>query len=67
MALTMKQWRRAKEFTQEQMADYLGIHVNTYINWEKDPGKISVENSKKIASVLNVSIDDIVFSNEVTA
>lgn len=62
MALTMKQWRKAKEISQEKMAEELGIHVNTYINWEKDPGKISIENSKKISEILNVPLDEISFS-----
>lgn len=35
MSLTVRQWRRAKDITQEQMAESLGIHVNTYQNWEE--------------------------------
>ena len=61
MALTMKQWRKAKEISQERMAEYLGIHVNTYINWEKEPEKISIENSQKIAEIFGIPINDILF------
>lgn len=61
MALTMRQWRRAKELTQEYMAEKLGVHINTYSNWEKEPQKISIENSQKIANVLCVPLNDIVF------
>lgn len=61
MALTMKQWRKAKEITQERMAERLGIHVNTYINWEKEPEKISIENSQKIAEIFGIPLNDILF------
>lgn len=66
MSLTMRQWRKAKELSQEYMAKGLGIHVNTYINWEKEPEKISIENSRKIADLLSVPIDDIQFRKEGT-
>ena len=62
MALTLRQWRKAREITQEKMADRLGVHINTYPNWEKEPGKITIENSKKIAEILGVPLDDISFS-----
>ncbi|MBR2654701.1 MAG: helix-turn-helix transcriptional regulator [Lachnospiraceae bacterium] len=62
MALTLRQWRKAREITQEKMADRLGVHINTYQNWEKEPGKITIENSKKIAEILGVPLDDISFS-----
>jgi len=65
MALTLRQWRRAKEITQKEMADKLVIHVNTYQNWEESPDKISVSNAVKIADILGVSIDDIDFRKEV--
>lgn len=64
MALTIRQWRRAKEITQEQMAERLGIHVNTYQNWEEAPGKISVTKAVEIAEILGITINDIVFQSE---
>ena len=64
MALTLRQWRKAREITQEQMAKALNIHINTYQNWEKDPGRISVTNVMKIAEVLKVSVNDIIFNSE---
>lgn len=64
MALTLRQWRKAREITQEQMAKALNVHINTYQNWEKDPGRISVTNVMKIAEVLKVSINDIIFNSE---
>lgn len=64
MTLTIRQWRRAKEITQEQMAEKLGVHVNTYQNWEESPGKISVTKAVQIAEIFGVTLDDILFQNE---
>lgn len=66
MALTLRQWRRAKEITQQGMADMLGVHVNTYQNWEEAPDKISITNAVKIANIFNLTIDDIDFRKETT-
>lgn len=67
MALTMRQWRKAKEISQESMADALNVHVNTYLNWEKAPEKISVSQAKKISEILGVPLNDIIFSKEAPA
>ncbi len=64
MSLTLKQWRRAKEITQQEMADKLGVHVMTYKNWEKEPGKISISNANNIANILGLTVDDIDFVKE---
>lgn len=66
MALTLRQWRIAKEITQQGMADMLGVHVNTYQNWEEAPDKISITNAVKIAKIFNLTIDDIDFRKETT-
>ena len=62
--LTLKQWRRVREISQENMAKQLGIHVNTYINWEQDPGGITITNAGKIAKILGVSPNEIAFEAE---
>lgn len=64
MALTLRQWRRAKEISQEKMAQILGVHVNTYQNWEEDPEKISIGKAMAIAEVFGISLDDITFRKE---
>ncbi len=66
MSLTVRQWRRAKDITQEQMAESLGIHVNTYQNWEEAPEKISIEKAVKIAEIFGVTLDDVSFKKEVS-
>ena len=61
---TVRAWRRAKEISQEEMADKLKIHVNTYQNWESEPDKISISNAKKIAEIFGVSLDEILFERQ---
>jgi len=52
-----------QNFTQEQMASKIGVHINTYRNWEEQPQKISIEKAKKISVALNISINEIFFNN----
>lgn len=58
---TVRQWRKVKEITQEDMANRLGVHVNTYQNWEKEPEKITIANAVKIAEIFGVSMNEISF------
>lgn len=59
--ITLRGARLSREFTQEQMADLCGVHVNTYIAWEKEPSKIPVSKAIKICSELKMPIDGIIF------
>lgn len=61
MPLTLRQWRLAKEISQETMAKNLGVHVNTYQNWEKAPEKISIRDAVRIAKILSVDMNDVSF------
>lgn len=60
---TLRQLRLAKEISQEKMAEELGIHRNTYASLEENPGKISIDQAKAIALILEVSVDAIFFGN----
>lgn len=61
MSLTLREWRRVKEISQEAMATKLNIHVNTYQNWEKEPEKIAWGKAVEISKILGVSINEISF------
>lgn len=63
MKLTLEEWRRVKNISQNQMADLLGIHVNTYRAWEEDPEKIRLSKAVLIAEKLDISMDDILFTH----
>lgn len=66
MGLTLKQWRLAKEISQEEMAAKCKVHRNTYAAWEENPDNISVGNAKIIANALHESVDTIFFNNDST-
>lgn len=59
--LTLKEWRRAKNISQESMAEWLGIHVNTYRSWEDKPSEIKLGYAVKIAAILDLEMTDIKF------
>lgn len=66
MSLTMRQWRLARELTINDMAKACKVHPNTYAAWEKEPGKVKVDDAFRIASALGVTIDDIFFNVDTT-
>lgn len=61
MRMSLKAWRRAKGISTRAMAKKLGITQTTYINWEKKPKKISIENAFRISTILDVEVNDIIF------
>lgn len=64
--LTLKEWRRAKGFSQQSMADRLNVHINTYRDWESNPEKIRMSDAQKIADILGVGMTDIIFLSQST-
>ena len=66
MKLTLEEWRRAKKVSQEQMADLVGVHVNTYRTWEENPGEIRLSKAAIIAERLEITLDDILFTRDTT-
>ena len=66
MGLTLEEWRRARNVSQEKMAEVCGVHLNTYRLWEKSPGEIRIDNAIKIADFLQISLDDIILSANTT-
>lgn len=56
----IRQLRLAKGFTQESLADTVGLH-RTYIgNIERGEESVSVDNAAKIAKALKVSLSELV-------
>jgi DNA-binding XRE family transcriptional regulator len=58
---TIKQHRTWKGITQKEKADALGVVRQTYINWETRPMSLTIDKAFKIADILGVDINDIVF------
>lgn len=61
MKLTLREWRRLKEVSQEEMAKACGVHVNTYRTWEEKPSMIKLTDARTIADRLEITLDDIIF------
>ena len=47
--------------SREYMANKLGCHRNTYARMEEKPQNITMEEADKLATILNVSVNDIIF------
>lgn len=64
MTLSLRQARRLKEKTQDEMAKLLKVHVMTYRKIEENPDLATIEQAKKIAEYLGVTYDEIFFARE---
>lgn len=66
MEMSIKQIRLSKEIKQQEMADALGIHVQTYRKLENNPENATIAQAKRIAEVLEVPYDNLIFTEEST-
>lgn len=53
----IKDYRKLKNITQEEMANKLNVSRQSYINYENGETEPSFETLKKISKILSVSID----------
>ena len=63
---TLKSARVFRNLTQQELADKLGVHVNTYSDWEKHPENLRIKTAQKIAEILEISAGDIFFGTDTT-
>lgn len=59
--INMRQARLLRERTQQEVADALGVHVQTYRRLEEHPNEATIEQAKKIAAFLGFEMDDLFF------
>lgn len=64
--ITLKAARVNAGLTQKELAKILGRNEATIVNWEKNPTKITIENFKKICTVLNVQSEQIFLGTKST-
>lgn len=55
--LRLKEVRKSKGMTQQDVAKYVGISQNNYSYWENGKVKIDNDSIKKLADLFNVSVD----------
>lgn len=64
MQVTVKKARLLTGMTQAEMALLLGVHVTTYMKWERDPEEMKIKIAKKFSDIVNIGYDQIFFDRE---
>lgn len=59
--ITMIMARIGANLTQQQLADALGVHVQTYQRMEKHPEDISIKHANEFARIVGVPLKNINF------
>lgn len=60
----IKELRSAKNFSQEAFAQKIGVHVTHLSRYERGKSVPSLEVAEKIASTLEVSLDEMVYGKQ---
>lgn len=61
MSITVKQARVGKDFTMQEVADKMGIHVQTYAKLEKDPEQFTIRQAEDFCGIVEVPMEKIFF------
>ena len=64
MAQTIRQARRARGWTQLQLATRLGVTPVTVYNWERGYSEPRVSQFRRLARLLGASMDELVLAGE---
>ena len=62
--MLLKDARKAERYTQQQVADYLGVSRPTYQKYEENPELVTIEDAKKLARLFKVHPQDIFFGQD---
>ena len=63
MSVTVKQARIGIEATQQEIADKMGIHVQTYARLEKHPEDMTITQAIALANIVKLSVSDFSFAS----
>ena len=63
MQITMKQARVGAEMTQQQVADRMGIHVQTYQRMEQHPQDVTIKQGKIFSEIVGCNFEDVFFDS----
>ena len=50
--------RKKERYTQQNVADYLGVSRITYAKMEKNPGDITLDDARRLAALFKVDVRD---------
>ncbi len=62
----LKALRKKAGLTQEELAEYVGVHLNTVSRWENDIDTPKTLHIKKLAQALNVTDDELLNGKQET-
>jgi transcriptional regulator with XRE-family HTH domain len=60
----IRQYRKSLKMTQEELAKKMKVIQPNVYRWEKDLVTPSIDTIKKMAKILNVSVDGLIFSDD---
>ena len=64
MPITMRQARIGIDATQQEIADKMGVHVQTYARMEKHPEDLTIKQAVQFAAIVGHPISDLYFGVE---
>lgn len=64
MATPVKVARIEADMSQQDVADRMGIHVQTYAKLEKNPDMMTIDDAKLFSSIVGRNITDIFFASD---
>ena len=62
----IKNLRKRKEITQEELAEYLGISFQSVSKWERGEGFPDITMLPDLADFFNISIDDLIGADRIS-
>lgn len=63
MVLSPKQARMLCDLTQQEVAERLGVHRQTYMNWERNADEMPVGKAKEFSKIVGKGVDEIFFDS----
>lgn len=64
MKFTLKQARLLADLTQKEVAEILGVHIQTYMKWERNPEEMSIGTAKQFSRIVKREFEEIFFDEE---
>lgn len=64
MQLSVKKARLLSGKTQQEVAEVLGVHVHTYMKWERNPEEMSIGTARQFLNLVGFGFEDIFFDHE---
>ena len=61
MGITLKQARVGVGYSQMEIAEKLGVSLNTYRRYEQNPEKMAIDKALQFCAITNTTPDDLFF------